>query len=402
MPSLCRLTVLLVTALVSWLATCAAAASGADQVPWAPTLADAQKLAAEQRKLVLLHFYNDHCPPCERVEREVFSQPRVVETIDRNYVPVKVHAGAQPSVAEQFRVDRWPTDIICTPAGLEIMRTTSPQKAEAYVGLMDQVAMQTGVGAGRQWQASMQAVGQQVLDPQVAQAQAAAGQAAGAAQGFMNQTASTAQGYADQAANTAQGYASQANSTFQAYAEQANRWNQQAGAAAQQANNTAQQLGNTVQQLGNSAPQLGNTAPQLGSTAQQFGNTTQQLGTTWRSAGQDLRMSWNAGAAAAAAPGPQPGPQPALADGTYAQFAQSQAGTAPATAAPLLSPPRRLSPVCQRRIPSLTPIRQPPQHRPRPLSNPAFRSPVTSSPLPSSPTPNSTAPSRPQFRRAML
>src|SRR5262245_2405372 len=104
MPLLFRLTLL-----VGSLAAGAAVAGGADQIPWAPTLADAQKAAAEQGKLVLVHFYNDRCPPCERVEREVFSQPRVAEAITRNYVPVKVHAGAEPKVAEQFRVDRWPT-----------------------------------------------------------------------------------------------------------------------------------------------------------------------------------------------------------------------------------------------------------------------------------------------------
>src|SRR4030095_10413389 len=158
MRSLFRCTVLL-----AWLVASATAASGEDQIPWVATLAEAQKIAAEQGKLVLVHFYNDHCPPCERVEREVFAHPRVVEAIARNYVPVKVHAGAQPKIAEQFRVDRWPTDIICTPVGLEITRTTSPQKAEAYVGFVDQVAQQTGVGEGRQWQTSMQDAGQQGL-----------------------------------------------------------------------------------------------------------------------------------------------------------------------------------------------------------------------------------------------
>jgi len=291
MPSLLRLTVL-VTCLAG-----GAAAVGQDQILWAPNLETAQTAAAEQRKLILLHFHNDHCVPCERVEREVFSQPRVAQAIARNYVPVKIHAGAQPKIAEQFRVDRWPIDIICTPAGLEIMRTTSPGKPEAYISLLDQVAMQAGVGAARQWQTSMQAAGQAVLDPQVAQAQAVAGQAAGAAQGYANQAATTAQGYANQTATTAQGYSNQANSTFQNYAAQANRWNQQA-------NNAAQQAGNT---------------------AQQFGGAAQQMGTLAQNTGRDWRTGWNAGAAPAVAPGAQSAP----ADGAYAQFAQPQQAASP-------------------------------------------------------------------------
>jgi len=248
MASLLRLTLVAV-----WLAAVPAVALAIDQVPWAPTVAEAQKAATEQGKLVLIHFYNDHCPPCERFEREVFSQPAVGQAVARNYIPVKVHAGAQPKVAEHFRVDRWPTDIICTPAGLEIMRTTSPQRPEAYLNLIGQVAMQTGVGASRQWQSSMEAVGQQVLDPHVAQAQAVAGDGAQAAQG-----------YANQAAGAAQSMGNRATATFEAYAAQANRWNQQATATAQQ---TAQEAGNAAQHLGNAAQQLGNSAQQLGNSA---------------------------------------------------------------------------------------------------------------------------------------
>ena len=260
MASLLRLTLVAV-----WLAAFPAVALAIDQVPWAPSLAEAQKAAAEQGKLVLIHFYNDHCPPCERVEREVFSQPAVGQAVARNYIPVKVHAGAQPKVAEHFRVDRWPTDIICTPAGLEIMRTTSPQRPEAYLNLISQVAMQAGVGASRQWQSSMEAVGQQVLDPHVAQAQAVAGDGAQAAQG-----------YANQAAGAAQSMGNRATATFEAYAAQANRWNQQATATAQQ---TAQQAGSAAQQLANSAQQIGNTAQQMGNSAYAQFAQAQAVGT---------------------------------------------------------------------------------------------------------------------------
>ncbi|MCI0358389.1 MAG: hypothetical protein L0211_07900, partial [Planctomycetaceae bacterium] len=136
---------------------------------------------------------------------------------------------------------------------------------------------------GRNWQTSMQAVGQTVLDPQVAQAQAVAGQASGAVQG-----------YANQATTTFQGYANQANSTFQGYADQANRWNQQAASTAQQAGNAA------------------------GSAASQFANTAQQMGSQAQNTGRDLQTAWNAGAAAAAPPGAGAAPQ----EGAYAQFAQ--------------------------------------------------------------------------------
>jgi thioredoxin-like negative regulator of GroEL len=63
---------------------------------------------------VLLHFYSDACEPCFKLEKNVFSRPEVVEAIHRNYVPVKIHGTTNAKIAQQYRVDRWPTDVICS------------------------------------------------------------------------------------------------------------------------------------------------------------------------------------------------------------------------------------------------------------------------------------------------
>jgi YHS domain-containing protein len=328
------------------------AATAQDQIPWAPSIAQAQKTANDERKLVLLHFYNDHCEPCTRVEQNVFTQPQVAQAIARNYVPVKIHAGQQPKIAEQYRVDRWPTDIICTPAGLEIMRTTSPQKAEAYVGLVDQVALQTGVGAARHWQTSMAAVGTQVLDPRVAQVQTAT-----------NQVAADLQNYTQQA----QQRAFDANQQFQQTAGQtqatAQQWTQRTADAAQQMNGLAQ------------------------------------------SAGRDLQTAWNSGSAAAPVAGNSAAAP--ISGGAYAQFApvaaQSPAAapaSQPAPAGPTNAPPSlpTANPYLNQQAPQTQQPAQPPaaaamgptfvpsipvQNTPAPTAPPA----QVAGPMPGSPSP---------------
>ncbi len=118
-------------------------------IAWTNNLRDAQTAAARDGKLVLLHFYSDNCPPCRALERNVFPLPEVAVTIHRNYVPVKVHVDSLPQLADRFRVESWPTDVILTAAGLEVYRTTSPRSAADYQSLLDHVAFQAGVGAGR-------------------------------------------------------------------------------------------------------------------------------------------------------------------------------------------------------------------------------------------------------------
>lgn len=122
---------------------------GQQGINWTADLAAAQTAAARDGKLILLHFYSDHCPPCKTLERNVFSRPEIAATISRNYVPVKVHVDSTPQLAKRYHVEAWPTDLIVTSAGLEVYRTVSPQSVAHYTTMLDQVAFQSGVGAAR-------------------------------------------------------------------------------------------------------------------------------------------------------------------------------------------------------------------------------------------------------------
>src|SRR5262245_18986811 len=82
----------------------AAPGSASDQIPWVADFRTACGMAAEQHRLVLIHFYNDNCEWCVRLEQNVFNKPEVAEAVALNYVAVKVHAGKQPQLASRYRV----------------------------------------------------------------------------------------------------------------------------------------------------------------------------------------------------------------------------------------------------------------------------------------------------------
>src|SRR2546429_6115953 len=98
----------------------AAPALAADQVPWVADFQSACGMAAEQHRLVLLHFYNDNCGPCVRLEQNVFNKPAVAEAVAQNYLAVKVHAGKSTQLATRYRIHQWPTDVFLNPSGLEV------------------------------------------------------------------------------------------------------------------------------------------------------------------------------------------------------------------------------------------------------------------------------------------
>ena len=113
---------------------------------WVRDLQQAQRLAAERRCLVLVHFWNYNCPPCVTVDRKVFNQPNVMQSISANFVGVRVNATELPELRRQFNVDRWPVDIILTPDGQEVYRTVSEQDPDRYVATLDRVAAHLRVG----------------------------------------------------------------------------------------------------------------------------------------------------------------------------------------------------------------------------------------------------------------
>ena len=136
----------LLLAAVCVLAVAVENASARDVVNWAPNLQAAVSMAARQNQLVLIHFWAPNCPPCRALEQNVFSRPDVAQAISRDYVAVKVNAATMPDTARKYGVDRWPMDVIVTPAGYQVHSMVSPQEAGEYVQSLYTVAAQRQPG----------------------------------------------------------------------------------------------------------------------------------------------------------------------------------------------------------------------------------------------------------------
>jgi thiol-disulfide isomerase/thioredoxin len=119
--------------ILAWFACTARA-----EIRWETNLRTAHAQAKADGKLLLLHFYSDNCVWCDRLEAGAFQAPEVAQAIHRQYVPVKIHAGQNPTVAKSFRVNSFPTDVIVTTDGTALAHATSPQLANLYVLMLNQ------------------------------------------------------------------------------------------------------------------------------------------------------------------------------------------------------------------------------------------------------------------------
>ena len=117
-----------------------------EAIRWAPNLPTAMTMASRNNQLVLLHFWAPGCGPCVNLERNVFTRPDVANAIARDFVPVKINAEAMPDTARKYKVDRWPMDVIVTPAGYPLFSSVSPGDPNEYMQMLYRVAAQRRPG----------------------------------------------------------------------------------------------------------------------------------------------------------------------------------------------------------------------------------------------------------------
>ncbi len=102
------------------------------------TLEDAQVAAKAAGKLVFVDVGAYWCPPCRKLDEEVFIRPEVGEALGKGFVAVHIDAekGEGPEVVARYRVQAYPTLLVLADGGLEkgrIVDALAP--AELLAGL---------------------------------------------------------------------------------------------------------------------------------------------------------------------------------------------------------------------------------------------------------------------------
>ncbi len=113
----------------------------AAQVSWVPKLKDALKLAQSQNKFVVIDVAASWCPPCIKMEREVFRDPKFMEFAE-SQVFMHVDAENDPegrSLAAKFSVHNYPTVLILSSAGEEIHRLIGGRSTSQLINDLEDV-----------------------------------------------------------------------------------------------------------------------------------------------------------------------------------------------------------------------------------------------------------------------
>jgi thioredoxin 1 len=83
------------------------------------TLDEAFKLAKKENKLVFIDVYATWCRPCKMLKRNTFSDKKIGEFYNKNFINVEIDAekGEGKEIAAKYNVRAYPTLLFVNPDG---------------------------------------------------------------------------------------------------------------------------------------------------------------------------------------------------------------------------------------------------------------------------------------------
>ncbi|HEX3369578.1 MAG TPA: DUF255 domain-containing protein [Candidatus Cybelea sp.] len=96
----------------------------AGEIDWMGWSADAFARAAAEDRPILLSISAVWCHWCHVMDETTYSDPAVIETINRRFVPIRVDNDKRPDVNSRYNMGGWPTTAFLTPSGRTLTGAT--------------------------------------------------------------------------------------------------------------------------------------------------------------------------------------------------------------------------------------------------------------------------------------
>jgi thioredoxin-related protein len=133
-------------ALFCWLGAiyASALALSPEAIPWRTDFHRAEMEARARGRLLWVQFTGPWCPNCQRMERESFVHPRVVDQACSHFIPVKVQSDQHEDLVDRFGLKGIPATVLVKPSGEVMARQEGYVDAGAFHGFLERAWIQSG------------------------------------------------------------------------------------------------------------------------------------------------------------------------------------------------------------------------------------------------------------------
>lgn len=126
------------------------AATTINQGDWTESLDEAQRISAEKKIPIILHFEASWCGACRRMDSQVLNDSAVKEYFGQRVIGVRVDADRHRNLIDRYQVATLPTEIVIAPDGTEGARYVGAVSLQSYLSRLQTVAGQTATVASDQ------------------------------------------------------------------------------------------------------------------------------------------------------------------------------------------------------------------------------------------------------------
>jgi thioredoxin-like negative regulator of GroEL len=141
----------------------ASSVAGAQEgVNWRTNYLEARKEAEAKNLPVFIDFVMTNCPPCQKMERETFRDPRIVRTLNEKFIPIKINRDENPQLAAQLQIGSFPTLVLADPDGRNRQDEVGFKESEVLQPMLDRLiarltptdSMQKDYANAQKWESS--------------------------------------------------------------------------------------------------------------------------------------------------------------------------------------------------------------------------------------------------------
>lgn len=111
--------------------------SQATAVDWKKDYEAALKEAQKSERYVVVHFGGPGCPPCEKMEKQTYANPKVIEHSNKNFVNVSIWLDKENPLSDKFGISTLPATCLVTPEGARVRKWVGYVGPEEYVKGLD-------------------------------------------------------------------------------------------------------------------------------------------------------------------------------------------------------------------------------------------------------------------------